>query len=153
MSVQELKRIEVLARVKAGTLKVKDAAVLLGVCERQAKRLWRKYRRQGPAARRHKGAGRRSHRAKPKAWRRKVLNLYRRKSGGNAAEGEAPFGPTLAAEHMGDDDHTPADLETLRRWLLARHEPPVQRSAEGRAATTTGRAVCCVFTARGLDQR
>ena len=31
MSVRELKRIEVLARVKAGALKVKDAAVLLGV--------------------------------------------------------------------------------------------------------------------------
>jgi hypothetical protein len=51
MSVPELKRIEVLARVKAGTLKVEDAAVLLGVCERQAKRLWRQHRRRGPAMR------------------------------------------------------------------------------------------------------
>lgn len=119
MSVRELKRIEVLARVKAGTLKVKDAAVLLGVCERQAKRLWRTYRRQGPAALRHKSAGRRSNRAKPQAWRRKVVSLYRRTYAGNAAAGEAPFGPTLAAEHMGEDDHTPVHPETLRRLLLA----------------------------------
>jgi hypothetical protein len=119
MSVRELKRIEVLARVKAGTLKVKDAAVLLAVCERQAKRLWRKYRRHGPAALRHKSAGRRSNRAQPKAWRRKVVGLYRRKYAGNAERGEAPFGPTLAAEHMSEDDHTPVDPETLRRLLMA----------------------------------
>lgn len=118
MSVRELKRIEVLARVKAGTLKVKDAAVLLGVCERQAKRLWRKYRRGGPAALRHKSAGRRSNRAKPTAWRRKVVALYRRKYAGDAAEGQAPFGPTLAAEHMDEDDHTPVAPETLRRLLI-----------------------------------
>ena len=119
MSVGELTRIEVLAGVKAGTLKVKDAAVLLGVCERQAKRLWRTYRRQGPAGLRHKSAGRRSNRAKAKAWRRKVVGLYRRKYAGNPAEGQAPFGPTLAAEHMDEDDHTPVDPETLRRLLIA----------------------------------
>lgn len=118
MSVRELKRIEVLAGVKAGTLKVKDAAVLLGVCARQATRLWRTYRRQGPAALRHKSAGRRSNRAKSKTWRRKVVALYRRKYAGNPAEGQAPFGPTAAAEHMDEDDHTPVDPETLRRLLI-----------------------------------
>jgi transposase len=119
MSVRELKRIEVLARVKAGTLKVKDAAVLLGVCERQAKRLWRQYRRGGPAALRHKSAGKPSNRAKPLAWRRQVVRLYRQKYAGNADRDEAPFGPTLAAEHMETDDATPVDPETLRRLLMA----------------------------------
>ena len=119
MSVRELKRIEVFARVKAGTLKVKDAAVLLGVCERQAKRLWRTYRRRGPAGLRHKSAGRRSNRAKPKAWRRTVVGLYRQKYAGHADRGEAPFGPTLAAEHLSADDDTPVDPETLRRLLIA----------------------------------
>ena len=119
MSVRELKRIEVLARVKARTLKVKDAAVLLGVCERQAKRLWRRYRREGPAGLRHKSAGRRSNRAKSKAWRRQVVALYRRKYAGNPAEDQEPFGPTLAAEHMDEDDGLAVDPETLRRLLIA----------------------------------
>jgi len=119
MSVRELKRIEVFARVKAGTLKVKDAAVLLGVCERQGKRLWREYRRKGPRGLRHRSAGKRSNRAKSTAWRRKVVGLYRRKYGGNAKRDEAPFGPTLAAEHMGKDDQTPVHPETLRRLLIA----------------------------------
>jgi len=118
MSVRELKRIEVLARVKAGTLKVKDAAVLLGVCERQAKRLWRTYRRKGPGALRHQSVGRRSNRAKAPAWRRKVVALYRRKYAGNPKKGQEPFGPTLAAEHMGTDDQVPVHPETLRRLLI-----------------------------------
>jgi len=119
MSVRELRRIEVLARVKAGTLKVRDAAVLLGVCERHAKRLWRQYRRRGPAGLRHQGAGRRSNRAKSKAWRRKVVALYRKKYAGDRAEGQEPFGPTLAAEHLQEDDGLAVHPETLRRLLIA----------------------------------
>jgi transposase len=119
MSVRELKRIEVLGRVKAGVLKVKDAAVLLGVCERHAKRLWRRYRRKGPAALRHQSVGRRSNRAKRKAWRRKVVELYRRKYAGDVKRGEAPFGPTLAAEHLHEEDGVEVHPETLRRVLMA----------------------------------
>ena len=47
MSTFELRRVEVLARVKSKQLKVKDAAELLGVCYRQAKRLWKRYRSGG----------------------------------------------------------------------------------------------------------
>ena len=119
MSVRELKRIEVLARVKAGALKVKDAAVLLGVCERHAKRLLCLYRRKGPAALRHQSVGRRSNRAKRTTWRRKVVKLYRRKYAGDVKRGEAPFGPTLASEHLHEEDGLEVHPETLRRWLLA----------------------------------
>ena len=45
MSVKELSRVGVLARVKAGTLSVRSAAVLLHVGYRQAKRLVGRYRR------------------------------------------------------------------------------------------------------------
>jgi len=44
LSRRELERVGVLARVKAGGLLVKDAAVLMGVSYRQAKRLWSRYR-------------------------------------------------------------------------------------------------------------
>ena len=47
MSARELTRVEVLARVKAGALSVKSAAVLLHVSYRQAKRLVRRYRAAG----------------------------------------------------------------------------------------------------------
>jgi hypothetical protein len=32
---------------------------------------------------------------------------------------EERFGPTLAAEHLGEEDGIAIDHETLRRWMLA----------------------------------
>ena len=43
MSGRELARVEVLGRVKAGSLALVQAAVVLGVSYRQAKRLWRAF--------------------------------------------------------------------------------------------------------------
>ena len=116
MSRRELRRVEVLSRVKAGELKVVDAAELIGVSYRQAKRLWRRYREEGAAGLQHGNAGRRSNRAKPLRFREKVLRLVRNQYGGEAGK---RFGPTLAAEHLEQDDGMKVDAETLRRWMLA----------------------------------
>jgi transposase len=116
MSSRELRRVEVLARVKSKQLKVKDAAELLGVCYRQAKRLWKRYRSGGGKALKHGNAGRRSNRAKPEKVRRQVLSLVRQKYSGAVGE---RFGPTLAAEHLAQEDGLAIDAETLRRWMLA----------------------------------
>jgi transposase len=116
MSQRELRRVEVLARVKSKELKVVDAASLVGVGYRQAKRLWKRYREQGANGLRHRSAGRASPRAKPARFRRRVLQLVREKYG--EGEGER-FGPTLAAEHLASEDGMRIDAETLRRWMLA----------------------------------
>ena len=116
MSVRELKRVEVLARVKAGTLTVRSAGVLMGVSDRQAKRLWRRFRRHGAVGLRHRLAGRRSNRRKPAAFRRQVLDLIKREFGGDATHER--FGPTLAAEHLLEEYDLTVDAETLRRWML-----------------------------------
>jgi transposase len=115
MSQRELRRVEVLARVKSKELKVVDAASLVGVSYRQAKRLWKRYREEGAKGLRHRGAGRASARAKPVKFRRRVLQLVREKYG--EGEGER-FGPTLAAEHLASEDGLRMDAETLRRWML-----------------------------------
>jgi transposase len=116
MSVQELDRVGVLARVKSGALTVKQASTLLGVSYRQAKRLWARYRRRGPRGLRHGLAGRPSNRARPAAERRRVLQVVRRKYSGAV---EDRFGPTLAAEHLAEEDQLRVHPETLRRWMLA----------------------------------
>ncbi len=116
MSSEELRRVEILARVKSRQLKLRDAAALLEVSYRQAKRLWKRYRKQGAAGLKHGSVGRRSSRAKPEKWRRKVLRLVRQKYAGE--EGQR-FGPTLAAEHLESEDGVQIDAETLRRWMLA----------------------------------
>ena len=116
MSSRELRRVEVLARVKSKQLKLKDAAALLSVSYRQAKRLWKGYRQGGAKALKHGNAGRRSNRAKAEKFRRQVLKLVRQKYSGRVGE---RFGPTLAAEHLAEEDGLRIDAETLRRWMLA----------------------------------
>ena len=116
MSQKELRRVEVLARVKSKELKVLDAASLVGVSYRQAKRLWKRYREEGAQGLKHRSAGRASARAKPARFRRRVMRLVREKYG--EGEGER-FGPTLAAEHLASEDGLRIDAETLRRWMLS----------------------------------
>jgi len=116
MSQRELRRVEVLARVKSRELKVVDAASLVGVSYRQAKRLWKRYREEGAKGLKHRNAGRGSARAKPARFRRRVMKLVREKYG--EGEGER-FGPTLAAEHLASEDGMRIDAETLRRWMLS----------------------------------
>jgi transposase len=116
MSMNELKRAGVLARVVAKTLTLGAAAVLMGVGYRQAKRLSGRYRKQGAAGLRHGNAGRASNRATTARRRKRVLALVREKYGGAIAE---RFGPTLAAEHLASEDGLTVDHETLRRWMLA----------------------------------
>jgi hypothetical protein len=115
MSKRELRRVEVLARVKSQELKLTDAASLLGLRYRQGKRLWRRYRQEGAAGLQHRSAGRTSPRAKPAGFCRRVLQLVREKYGGGVGE---RFGPTLAAEHLASEDQMRIDAETLRRWML-----------------------------------
>jgi transposase len=62
MSQEELRRVEVLARVRSNQLRVVDASRLMQVSYRQAKRLWKRYREEGAAGLKHRGAGRASNR-------------------------------------------------------------------------------------------
>src|SRR6266446_4324317 len=116
MSTRELRRAEVLGRVKGETLRLVDAAKMLEVSYRQVKRLWQRYREEGAKGLQHRSAGRSSNRAKPEKFRRKVLQLIREKYSGTEQE---RFGPTLAAEHLADEDGLEVGEETLRRWMLA----------------------------------
>jgi transposase len=105
-----------MGRVKSKTLRLVDAAKMLELSYRQSKRLWQRYRGEGAKGLKHRSAGRGSNRAKPEKFRRKVLQLIREKYSGREQE---RFGPTLAAEHLADEDGLEVGKETLRRWMLA----------------------------------
>jgi Helix-turn-helix domain len=60
MSARELTRAGVLARVEAGTLRLRSAATMMAISYRQAKRLYRRYRTEGEKGLKHRSAGRRS---------------------------------------------------------------------------------------------
>jgi transposase len=105
-----------MGRVKSKALRLVDAAKILELSYRQTKRLWQRYRGEGAKGLQHRSAGRGSNRAKPEKFRRKVLQLIREKYSGREQE---RFGPTLAAEHLADEDGLQVGEETLRRWMLA----------------------------------
>lgn len=115
MSRGELDRVEVMGRVRSGGLRLTDAAVVLELSYRQVKRLWRRYREWGAEGLKHGNAGRVSNRRKPAGFRRRVLRLIREKYSGSAQQ---RFGPTLAAEHLSEEDGLVVDHDTLRLWML-----------------------------------
>lgn len=109
MSQKERRRLEVLSRVKRGMLSLVKASELLHVSYRQAKRVYRRYRRQGDRGLVHRLRGRPSNRGTDQAFRRKVVQRYR--------DRYADFGPTLACEYLAKDG-LKVSVETLRLWLL-----------------------------------
>src|SRR6266436_9481875 len=105
-----------MGRVAKEGLKLVDAAAMLQLSYRQVKRLWRAYQEVGREGLKHGHAGQPSNRSKPQKLRRRVLNLIKKKYSGSEEE---RFGPTLAAEHLAEEDGIAIDHETLRGWMLA----------------------------------
>src|SRR6266849_8994820 len=114
MSARELTRVEVLSRVKTGTLSLRSAATLLAVSYRQAKRLAQRYRTEGAKGLKHRSAGGRSNHARPPAERERALALVRENYSGPV---DVRFGPTLAAEHLASEDGVAVHHDTVRRWM------------------------------------
>lgn len=108
MSMKERRRLAVLSEVKAGRMKIVEAAEVVGLSYRQARRVWKRYAAKGDAGLVHGLRGRPSGRRKAPALRQKILKRYR--------ERYWDFGPTLATEHLAKDGMA-VDHETLRRWL------------------------------------
>lgn len=118
MSQKERTRLGVMQQVKAKTMTLVTAAEMLGLCYRQAKRVWKRYQRQGDKGLVHRGRGRRGNRAKSPRFKQRVLARYQKRYEG--------FGPTLACEHLSRED-LKVDHETLRRWLLESGHWIIQR--------------------------
>lgn len=120
MSTREMERARVLSEVATGTLSVREAAVLMQVSYRQAKRLWQRYRAGGAPALQHRLVGRASNRAWDPAARAAMLAFVAAELSGPAAPGPGQrFGPTLAAEHVAEELGCPVAVTTLRRWMQA----------------------------------
>jgi transposase len=110
MSRKERTRWVELGVVTRGDQTLAAAARRLGLSYRQAKRIWRRFQREGEAGLVHRSRGRPSNRKKPDLLRQKCLAMYRERLEG--------FGPTLASEKLAASG-LEVDHETLRRWLIA----------------------------------
>lgn len=120
MSQKEFERGAVFERVKVGSLSLRDAAEMLGISYRQAKRLFKRYRTDGAPGLVHGSVGRRPNSARPEADRERVLALVREHYGGTVEPGPGQrFGPTLVAEHLLEDHGIRVPPSTLRAWMTA----------------------------------
>ena len=132
LSSKELSRAEVMGRVKAGGLRLREAGELLELSYRQAKRIWARYRKGGAKALQHGNCGQSSNRSHPKKFRQAVRERVRSRYG--------DFGPTLAAEHLAEEEGLAVHAETLRRWMgeaglwrRARRRQPYRQRRERKA--------------------
>ena len=109
MSTRELDRLQVLVRVSEGRLTQREAARVLGVCERQVFRIWKAYQAKGPAGLVSKKRGRRSNNHLPDCLQALATDLVRQRY--------ADFGPTFAQEKLEELHGLKVSEATLRRWM------------------------------------
>jgi hypothetical protein len=110
MSSRELKRLEAIRQLDEGRLTRAQAGQLVGLGMRQMQRLLNAYRQHGPPALVSRKRGRPSNRRYPPAFREHVIDLVRKHYG--------DFGPTLAAEKLGERHDLFISVATLRRWMI-----------------------------------
>jgi len=119
MNRKERDRMKIMAGVKAKELSQVQAAELMGLGYRQAKRLWWRYQDEGDAGLVHRLRGKTGLRSKPAGLRAQVLRFC-------AEERYKDFGPTLLAEQL-EKQGLVVDHDTVRRWLLAEGGRTVRR--------------------------
>lgn len=109
MSGKELRRVHVIRQVVAKQLTQKEAGTLVGLTDRQIRRLQRRVEQEGDRGLVHRGRGKPSNRRIPEPRKAKALQLYEQRYG--------DFGPTLAAEKLAERHGITISDETLRGWL------------------------------------
>lgn len=119
MSKRDLERSAVLSRVKSGEVKLTEAAAVLRLSYRQAKRIFARYREEGAKGLVHRSVGKESNRSHPGLEREMVLSLVREHYAGTRSKGDGQrFGPTLTAEHLFTDHGVLIPVRTLATWML-----------------------------------
>jgi transposase len=109
MSQRERDVLKVMSVVRKGERTQREAARLLGLSERQVRRIQRRLESEGDAAVVHRLRGRPSNRRLDSELRERAVAIYRAEL--------SDFGPTLASEQLAKRK-TSVSPDTLRRWLL-----------------------------------
>jgi hypothetical protein len=134
MSDAELTKYEILRDVDHERMPVRAAAQLLGLTERQVWRLLKAYRLCGADGLISRKRGRPSNRKTPDDVRLAAMALVK--------ERYADFGPTLAAEKLGELHDLHISRETLRAWMVADGLWQTRRKRRGRVYQPRYRRDC-----------
>ncbi len=121
MSRQEARRLHILHQALARKVTQREAAGLLGLSDRQVRRLIKRVRAKGDAGICHRARGRASNHRIPKRVKARALRLFREKYG--------DFNLAHATEKLEEVHGIPLHAETLRLWLIAAGIPYQKRRA------------------------
>ena len=110
MSVEEEKRLQIIRKAIEKKIKQQKAAEVLGLTERQVRRMVRRVRKEGAAGITHRLRGRKSLKKISKEITDKVIDIYAEKYKG--------FGPTLAHEKFVEINRVTVSRESIRQILL-----------------------------------
>ena len=110
MSIQEIKRLKTVQSAIDQHITQKRAALMLGLSERQVRRLVRAVKDQGDRGVIHALRSRASNRRFSEELKGRVLSLYQ--------ERYPDFGPTFATEKLFECEGIAISDETLRKWLI-----------------------------------
>jgi len=116
MSVEEIRRSGIIQKSIGGEVTQVKGAQLIGISDRQMRRIIKRVRESGIAAIAHGNRGRVSNRRISNKTRKQILKLYDKLY--------YDFGPTLASEKLLERDGIEISHDTLRLWLLdqGKHE-------------------------------
>ena len=108
---EELKRFQIIGKVLDKSINQQEAAGLLGLSDRQVRRVVRRVRKEGERGIGHGSRGQKGRHRIADGVRTVILDLYR--------ERYSDFGPLLASEKLFELDKIKIHDETLRLWLIA----------------------------------
>jgi len=110
MSMRELKRLKLVQEAIGKQVTQKTAAELMGISERQVRRLVKAVRKEGERGLVHRSRGKPSNNRISEELRAKAISAYKGSYMG--------FGPTLASEKLRERERITVSEETMRKWLL-----------------------------------
>jgi transposase len=110
MSTKELSRVEVMGRLQEKRMTQKEAAKILGVSERQVKRLWKRYREKGASGLVSRRRGRPSNNRMTAETEQAAVDWLHSRY--------ADFGPTLACEKLVEKHGLKLSVGSVRKIMI-----------------------------------
>lgn len=110
MTLKEADRYSIMNQIGSQKIKIKEASHVLGISYRHARRLWQRYKKEGPKGLISKRKGRPSNHQMACGIKEKAMALVKEKY--------ADYGPTLAAEKLHEKHSLILSKETLRQLMI-----------------------------------
>ncbi len=116
MSQKEVNRISLMDQVKSHQITQKEVSSMLGLSERQIRRIYKRYNQEGIDGLVHKNRGKRSNRKLKKHLIKKVESII--------SKHYSDFKPTFASEKLEEDHGITLSKETVRKIMIGNNTIP-----------------------------